>query len=81
MVVLVADEDTFAGAAHTMRDIVLFETFEAREDRGVFFGLCLFRAECVVGEGVETDCFWLIGVEGEGESGRVGGLEGSGCYC
>lgn len=75
MIVLVADEDAFAGAAHTMDIVVLFETLEARQDRGVFFWLRLFGAEGVVGEGVETDCFRLVAVEGFGEDGRIGGLQ------
>ena len=80
MVVFVADEDTFAGSAHAVLFIVLFEAFEAREDGGVFFWLGLFGAESVVGEGVEADGFRLVAVEGFGEERRVGGLQCGGGY-
>ena len=80
MVVFVADEDTFAGSAHAVLFIVLFEAFKAREDRGVFFWLGLFGAEGVVGEGVEADGFRLVAVEGFGEKRWVGGLQGGGGY-
>lgn len=52
MIVLVAHENPFASSAHTVHDIVLFETSEAREDGGVFFRLGFFSAKGVVGEGV-----------------------------
>jgi len=80
MVVFVADEDSFAGSAHAVLLIVLFETFETGEDRGVFFWLGFFGAEGVVGEGVEADGFRLVAVEGFGEERRVGGLQCGGGY-
>lgn len=80
MIVLVADQDSLAGAPHAVLDIVLFETLEAREDGGVFFWLGFFGAEGVVGEGVKADGFGLVGVEGDREDRRVGGLQGGGCY-
>ena len=80
MVVLVADEDAFAGAAHAVDDVMLLEAFEAREDGGVFFGLGFFRAEGVVGEGEEADGFGLVAIEGVGEMWWIGGLEGGGGY-
>lgn len=80
MVVFVADEDSFAGSAHAMLIIVLFEAFEAREDGGVFFWLRLFGSEGVVGEGVEADGFGLVAVEGFGEERWVGGLQCSSRY-
>lgn len=49
VVVLVADEDGFAGAAHAVVGVVILETLQAGEDRRVFFRLGLFGAECVVG--------------------------------
>ena len=48
MVMFVTDEDAFAGAAHAVELIVLFETLKAGEDGGIFFGLIFFRAEGVV---------------------------------
>jgi hypothetical protein len=80
MIVFVADEDAFTGSAHAMLDIVLLEAFEASEDRGVFFWLGLFGAECVIGEGVEADSFGLVPIEGFGENRRVGGLQCGGGY-
>jgi len=74
MVVFVADENAFAGAPHAVLGVVFFETLEAREDGGVFFGLGFFCAEGVVGEGIEADCLGLVAVEGFGEERGVGGL-------
>ncbi len=70
----VADEDSFAGSSHSMLDIVLFESLEACEDRGVFFRLGFLSAEGVVGERVEADRLGLVGVKGFGEDRRVRGL-------
>lgn len=83
MVVLVADEDALACAAHAMLVVVFLETLEAREHRGVFFGLVLFRAEGVVAEREEADAGGLIGGErfwedGPSEGGSVGGQEKEG---
>lgn len=75
MVVLVADEDALAGAPHAVHDIVLFEALEAREHRGVFFGLRFLGAKGVVGEGIQPDGFGLVAVEALGEDGRVRGLQ------
>jgi hypothetical protein len=81
VIVLVAHENPFASSAHTVHDIVLFETSEACEDGGVFFRLGFLGAESVVGEGVEANCFGLVGIEGVGEKRRIGGLKSGGCYC
>ena len=80
MIVFVADEDSFAGSAHAVLIIVLFEALEASENGGVFFWLGLFGAEGVVGEGVEADGFRLVAVKGFGEKRWVGGLQGGGGY-
>lgn len=66
MIMFMAYEDTLAGTAHSMLFIVFLETFESGENRGIFFWLVFFCAECVVAERVETDGFWLIAVEGFG---------------
>jgi hypothetical protein len=42
---------------------VLFQALEARKDGWVFLGLCFFRAECVVGQGVQANCLRLLGGE------------------
>lgn len=47
---------------------MFFEALEACENGGVFFRLGFFRAEGVVREGVEADCFGLVVVEGFGEN-------------
>lgn len=70
----VTDQDPFAGAAHAMLFVVLFEALQAREHRRVFFRLVLFGAEGVVAEGVEADGFGLVGGEGFGEDGPGRGL-------
>ena len=77
----VTDEDSFAGSAHAVLVIVFFEALEACEDGGVFFWLRFFGAEGVIGEGEEADGFRLVAVEGFGELGWVGGLQGGGGDC
>jgi len=78
--VLVADKDAFAGTAHTVLDIVLFETLETSEDGGVFFWLGFFGAEGVVRERVKTNCFRLVVIKGFREYGRIRGLQCRRCY-
>lgn len=56
-------QDALAGPPHAMLLVVLFESSQPRLDRGVFFGLVLFRAERVVAQRVEADGFGLIRVE------------------
>jgi hypothetical protein len=43
-----ADEDAFAGAAHSVEIIVLFEALQARENGRVLLGLVLLGAKGVV---------------------------------
>jgi hypothetical protein len=81
VVMLMADEDALAGTSHTMFHIVLLQPLKTCEDGGIFFGLGLFSAECVVGEGVEADGLRLVVVEGFGKDGRVGGLKSGGGDC
>ncbi len=77
---LMADEDSFAGSAHAVDIIVLFEAFEAREYGWVFFWLGFLGAEGIVGKGVKANCFRLVAVERFGEDGRVGGLKSCSSY-
>jgi hypothetical protein len=80
VVVLVADEDPFAGAPHAVHDIMFFEAFEARKHRRVFFRLGFFGAEGVVGKGVEADCLGLIVIKRLREERRIGGLQSGSRY-
>lgn len=66
VIVLVADEDALASAAHSMGCVVLLEASQAGEDGGVLLGLRLFDAKRVVGERVEADGRRLRGIEVEG---------------
>lgn len=75
MVVLVADQNAFNGAAHAMKSIVVLEAGEARMDGWVFFWLWCFGCEMIVGERVEAQRLWLVGIEWERLDGRVGGLK------
>lgn len=75
MVVLVADEDAFGGAAHAVKGVVILQAAEAGVDGWVFFWLWCFGCEVVVGERVEAERLWLMGVEWERLDGWVGGLE------
>lgn len=49
VVVLVADEDALAGAAHAMLVVVLLQALKSGDDTGVLLRLGLLDAECVVG--------------------------------
>ena len=80
VVVLVADEDPFDGAAHAMEGVVVLQASQARVDGGVFFWLWCFCGEVIVGEWVEAERLWLVCVEWEGLDGWVGGLEVGGWY-
>lgn len=60
VVVLMADEDALAGAAHAVLGVVLLEALEAGDDGRVLLGLGLLDAEGVVGERVEADRVWLV---------------------
>ena len=63
MIVLMADQYTFAGPPHAMLFIMFFQTLEACDYRGIFFRLCFFGAKRVVRERVEADGLWLVCVE------------------
>lgn len=63
VIVLMADEDALAGSTHAMLIVVLFQSLQASEHRGVFFRLVLFGAEGVVAKREETDGGRLVCVE------------------
>lgn len=46
----VANQDAFTCPPHPILLIMLFQSFEACQDRGVLFWLGLFGAECVIAE-------------------------------
>lgn len=71
VVVLVADEDALASAAHAMLVVVLLEALKSGDNTGVLLRLGLLDAECVVGQWVESDCLWLVRFEGAGDDGRL----------
>jgi len=48
VVVLVTDEDALTCPSHAMFLVVFFKSLQAREYGGVFLGLAIFGAECVV---------------------------------
>lgn len=81
VVVLMADEDALARAAHAMDIVVLLESLQSRNDRWVLLGLRLLDAERVVGERVQADCLGLVSIEGKGDDGWVGGLKRRRRYC
>lgn len=76
MVVLVADEDAFAGASHAVEVVVLLEALEAGDHGGVLLGLGFFDAEGVVGQRVEANGLGLVGFEGQWIDGRFGRPQG-----
>lgn len=63
VVVLVADQDAFAGAAHSMRRVMLLKSLQAGEHTGVLLGLGFLDTEGVVRERVQTNCLGLAGIE------------------
>jgi len=71
MIVFMANEDAFASASQAMELVMLLEALQAREHRGVFFGLVLLGAKGVVRERVEPNCFWLVRIEAEREDRRI----------
>lgn len=71
MVVLVAHQDTLAGAAHAMLNVVFLEAFQASNYGWIFFRLRLFDAKCIVGKREQRNFLGLVGVEGERDDGRV----------
>ena len=71
VIVLMADQDSLAGSAHAMSFIVLFQSPQAREHRGILLWLVLFRTKGVIAERVEAYGRRLICVEGLGNDGPV----------
>lgn len=69
VVVLVADEDALAGAAHAMLVVVFLQALQAGQDGGVLLGLVLLGAEGVVAERVQANGLGLVRVELLGEDG------------
>lgn len=63
VIVFMADQDSFAGSAHAMFHIMLFQSLQTCEYRGILFGLMLFGAESVVAEGEEANGGRLVCVE------------------
>ena len=63
VIVFMADEDSLASSTHAMLLVVLLQSPQARENRGILLWLVLFSPEGVVAERVETNCRRLIGIE------------------
>ena len=70
-----ANEDAFDGATHAVEGVVVLQARQARVDGGVFFWLWCFGCEVIIGEWVEAQRLWLVGVEGERLDGWIGGLK------
>lgn len=80
VIMLMTNQDALTRPPHAMLLIMFLQALQTRQHRGVFFWLSLLRAEGVVGERVQSDSLGLVGIEGVGKGGGVGGLEGGGCY-
>lgn len=63
MIVFMADQDSLAGSAHAMFLVVLFQSLQACEHRGILLWLVLFRTEGVIAERVQADSRGLVCVE------------------
>ena len=72
MVVLMADEDALACPSHAMLGVVLLETLQPSQYRGIFFRLGFLGPKRVVAEWVQPDRLGLVFEEGEGDDGRGG---------
>jgi hypothetical protein len=81
VVVLVADENALAGAAHAVKTVMLLEPLKSRQHGWVLLRLGLLDAEGVVRERVEADGLRLVGVKGEGDDRRLGRLLCDLCNC
>ena len=71
MVVLVADQDAFAGAPHAVLRIMLFEALQSQNDRGILFWLAIFCSECVVAQRIQANRLGLVAIEVLGDDGPV----------
>lgn len=63
VVVFVADQDAFAGSAHAVLRVVLFEALQSRKDGGIFFRLAIFCPERVVAQRIQANRLGLVAVE------------------
>ena len=68
MIVFMADQDSLAGSTHAMFLVVLFQSLQTREHRGILLWLVLFGPEGVVAERVEADGRRLVCVKRLGNS-------------
>lgn len=59
----VTDQDAFAGSAHAMLLVVLFQPLQACEHGGILLWLVLFSSESVVAQRIEADGGRLVCVE------------------
>lgn len=63
VVVFVTDQDAFAGSAHAMLLVVLFQPLQACEHGRILLWLVLFSPKGVVAERIEADGGRLVCVE------------------
>ena len=71
MIVFMADQDSLAGSTHAMILVVLFQSLQACEHRGILLWLMLFGTKGVVAERVKADGRRLVCVERLGNGGPI----------
>lgn len=69
MVVFVTHHDRLAGTTHAMFLIMLLESLQPHKYGRIFFWLCFFGPEGIVGDGVQAYRWRLICIESLGENG------------
>jgi hypothetical protein len=67
MVVLMAEHNALTEAAHPMVCVVSLQTLQTLLNRRILLWLCIFRTYIVAAEGIETDGWSLVGIEGFGD--------------
>ena len=63
VIMLVADQNSFARPSHAILMVVLFQSLQSCRDGRVLFWLVFFGAKGVIAEWEQADGFRLVGVE------------------
>lgn len=66
IIVFVAYQDAFTRATHTMIFVIIFQSLESITDRVILLRLSFLCTKGVIGERVQADSLWLLGIRGSG---------------
>lgn len=67
IIVFVTYQDAFTRATHAMIFVIIFQSLKSITDRVILLRLGFLCSKCVIGERVQADCLWLLGIR-ESES-------------